>query len=298
MKTLSLRVDVDTLEGSLKGIPQLLRMLDRHQMQASFYFSLGPDNSGKAIRRIFRKGFLSKMRRTGAGKLYGLKTMLYGTLLPAPVIHTRAMAEMRAVKAAGHEVGIHAWDHVQYHDLLDKKSREWLSSWFTRAHDAFETVFSMRARGAVSPAWRCNDSTLEIQEQYRLDYAGDCRGLDAFYPIVNGKTLSTLQVPTTLPTMDELLGCNGMGPEDVNRRILNLIRDDALNVYALHTEAEGGALKDSFAAFLQSLIENEIRVRTLADWTPELAAANPPSRIITRREIEGRAGWVSYSEST
>ncbi|MDR1841811.1 MAG: 4-deoxy-4-formamido-L-arabinose-phosphoundecaprenol deformylase [Holophagales bacterium] len=295
MKTLSLRVDVDTLEGSLKGIPQLLRMLDRHQMQASFYFSLGPDNSGKAIRRIFRKGFLSKMRRTGAGKLYGLKTMLYGTLLPAPVIHTRAMAEMRAVKAAGHEVGIHAWDHVQYHDLLDKKSREWLSSWFARAHDAFETVFSIRARGAVSPAWRCNDSTLEIQEQYQLEYAGDCRGLDAFYPIVKAKALSTLQVPTTLPTMDELLGCNGMGPEDVNRRILNLIRDDALNVYALHTEAEGGALKDSFAAFLQSLIENKIRVRTLADWAPELVAANPPSRIITRREIEGRAGWVSVA---
>jgi len=294
MKTLSLRVDVDTLEGSLKGIPQLLRMLDKHQMQASFYFSFGPDNSGKAIRRIFRKGFLSKMRRTGAGKLYGLKTMLYGTLLPAPIIHPKARAEMRAVQSAGHEVAIHAWDHVQYHDLLDKKSLKWLQEWFQSAHDAFESVFSMKAKGAVSPAWRCNDSTLEIQEQYQLDYAGDCRGFEAFYPIVNGKTLSTLQVPTTLPTMDELLGWNGMGPEDVNSHILNLLRDDALNVYALHTEVEGGVLKDSFDAFLQSLKENHIRARTHADWVPELKAANPPSRIITRREIEGRAGWVSY----
>ena len=294
MKTLSLRVDVDTLEGSLKGIPQLLRMLDKHQMQASFYFSFGPDNSGKAIRRIFRKGFLSKMRRTGAGKLYGLKTMLYGTLLPAPIIHPKARAEMRAAQSAGHEVAIHAWDHVQYHDLLDKKSRKWLQDWFQCAHEAFGSVFSMKAKGAVSPAWRCNDDTLEIQEQYQLDYAGDCRGLEAFYPIVNGKTLSTLQIPTTLPTMDELLGWNGMGPEDVNRHILNLIRDDALNVYALHTEVEGGALKDSFDAFLQSLGENHIRIRTHANWVPELKAANPPSQIITRREIEGRAGWVSY----
>jgi len=293
MKTLSLRVDVDTLEGSLKGIPQLLRMLDKHQMQASFYFSFGPDNSGRAIRRVFRKGFLSKMRRTGASKLYGLKTMLYGTLLPAPIIHTKARAEMQAARSAGHEVAIHAWDHVQYHDLLDKKSRKWLQDWFQCAHDAFESVFSMKAKGAVSPAWRCNDHTLEIQEQYRLDYAGDCRGFEAFYPVVNGKTLSTLQVPTTLPTMDELLGWNGMGPEDVNRHILNLIRDDALNVYALHTEVEGGALRDSFDAFLQSLKENRIRVRTHADWVPELIAADPPSRIITRREIEGRAGWVS-----
>jgi len=130
MKTLSLRVDVDTLEGSLKGVPQLLRALDRRRMQAGFYFSFGPDNSGKAVRRAFRKGFLSKMRRTGAGRLYGLKTLLYGTLLPAPLIHPRAGAEMRAARSAGHEVAVHAWDHVQYHDLLDKKSRAWLEEWY------------------------------------------------------------------------------------------------------------------------------------------------------------------------
>ncbi|HEY3270549.1 MAG TPA: hypothetical protein VGJ89_04980, partial [Geothrix sp.] len=80
MKAISLRVDVDTLEGSVTGIPTLLRLLDKHQMRASFYFSFGPDNSGKAIRRIFRKGFLAKMRRTNATKLYGFKTMMYGVL--------------------------------------------------------------------------------------------------------------------------------------------------------------------------------------------------------------------------
>jgi len=294
MQTLALRVDVDTLDGSLRGIPRLLRLLDRRRVRASFYFSFGPDNSGKAIRRVFRKGFLSKMRRTGAGKLYGLRTMLYGTLLPAPVIHKRAAAEMRAAQAAGHEVAIHAWDHVQYHDLLDKKSRKWLEDWFRQAHDAFESMFSLRAKGAVSPAWRCNDNTLEIQENYRLDYAGDCRGFEAFYPIVGGKTLATLQVPTTLPTMDELLGVNGLSPEGVNSRILGLIRDDALNVYALHTEVEGGALVDTFDAFLQGINDRQIRVRTLSDWVPELKAVAPPSKAITRRDIEGRAGWVSW----
>jgi peptidoglycan/xylan/chitin deacetylase (PgdA/CDA1 family) len=294
MQTLALRVDVDTLEGSLKGVPRLLRMLDRHRMQASFYFSLGPDNSGRAIRRIFRKGFLAKMRRTGAGRLYGLKTMLYGTLLPAPVIHTRARAEMRAAGAAGHEVAIHAWDHVQYHDLLDKKSPEWLMEWFRRAHDAFESVFSARAKGAVSPAWRCNDGTLEIQEKYQLDYAGDCRGLEAFYPLVGGRALSTLQVPTTLPTMDELLGVDGLSPEGVNSRIMGLIRHDVLNVYALHAEVEGGAMEGAFGAFLQRINDGQVRVRTLSDWVPELRAAGPPTKAMTRREIEGRAGWVSW----
>jgi len=294
MKTLSLRVDVDTLEGSLKGIPALLRMLDRHNMRASFYFSLGPDNSGKAIRRIFRKGFLEKMRRTNAGKLYGFKTMMYGVLLPAPIIHTRAAAVMRQAREAGHEVAIHGWDHVQYHDLLDRKSRVWLQDWFDRAHGAFAEVFGEQARGAVSPAWRCNEATLEIQEAFGLDYAGDCRGTEPFFPIVKGRTFQTLQIPTTLPTMDELLGLEDMGGHEVNAHLWELLREDALNVYALHTEVEGGALAPVFDAFLVGLKDREIRILTHADWLPELRKTNLPAREITRRESVGRAGWVSW----
>jgi undecaprenyl phosphate-alpha-L-ara4FN deformylase len=294
MKSLSLRVDVDTLEGSIKGIPALLRMLDRHGMRASFYFSLGPDNSGKAIRRIFRKGFLAKMRRTNAGKLYGFRTMMYGLLLPAPIIHKRAAAEMRSAREAGHEVALHAWDHVQYHDLLDRKSRAWLQDWFDRAHGAFADVFGEQARGAVSPAWRANDATLEIQEGFQLDYAGDCRGTRPFYPVVKGQTLKTLQIPTTLPTMDELLGLDGLGGHEVNERLFDLIRDESLNVYALHTEVEGGALASVFDSFLAGLKARETRILTHAEWLPELRKGDLPAREITRREIPGRAGWVSW----
>ena len=293
MKAISLRVDVDTLEGSLAGIPRLLGMLDRHRMRASFYFSFGPDNSGKAIRRVFRKGFLAKMQRTNGPKLYGLRTMLYGTLLPAPTIWKRAAAEMRAAREAGHEVGIHGWDHVQYHDLLDRKSRAWLEDWFARAHEAFAAVFGEPAKGAVSPAWRCNDATLEIQDRYGLDYAGDCRGRAPFYPTIGGRTLKTLQIPTTLPTLDELLGLEGRSPAQANAEVLDLVREDALNVYALHTEVEGGALRDTFDAFLGGLQDRGVEARTHADWLPILLAGNPPAKPILRREIPGRPGWVS-----
>lgn len=294
MKTLSLRVDVDTLEGSIKGIPALLRLLDRHRMQASFYVSLGPDNSGKALRRIFRPGFLAKMRRTNATRLYGFRTMLYGTLLPAPVIHRKAAAVLRSIQAEGHEVGLHAWDHVQYHDLLDRKSEVWLKAWFDQAHEAFAEVFGRPAEGAVSPAWRCNDTTLLLQEGRGLAYAGDCRGTEPFYPVVQGRTLPTLQIPTTLPTLDELLGLDGLGPAEVNAKVLSLIREDALNVYALHTEVEGGALAEAFDALLGGIQAEGIRVRTHRDWLPELKAQHPPARPVSRRDIPGRAGWVSW----
>ena len=295
MKTISLRVDVDTLEGSLRGIPTLLRILDRQHVRASFYFCFGPDNSGKAIRRIFRKGFLEKMIRTKAVGMYGLKTMMYGVLLPAPIIWKSAIAQMRQVRESGHEVAIHGWDHVCYHDYLDFKSKAWLSDWLVKAHEAFTTVFGINAKGSVSPAWRCNDNTLILQETYKLDYAGDCRGYVPFYPIVGGNVLTTLQIPTTLPTMDELLGVDKCGPAQANSHLWDLVRDDALNVYTLHAEAEGGMLSESFEAFLEGLRHREVRTLTHEELAIEWKRGEIPSCVIGRQVIPGRAGWVSFA---
>jgi hypothetical protein len=80
----------------------------------------------------------------------------------------------------------------------------------------------------------------------------------------------------------------------VNREVWDLVREDALNVYALHTEVEGGALFETFDAFLAGLNDRGVTARTHADWLPELLAAKPPAKAITRREIPGRAGWVSW----
>ena len=80
----------------------------------------------------------------------------------------------------------------------------------------------------------------------------------------------------------------------MNEQVWDLIREDALNVYALHTEVEGGALAETFEAFLKGLRDREVRVRTHADWVPEFKAGQLPARVITRREIPGRAGWVSF----
>ena len=80
--------------------------LKRHDAGATFLFSLGPDHTGRALRRVFRPGFLQKVSRTSVVSNYGIKTLLYGTLLPGPDIGKRCAPLMRAVRDAGHEVGI------------------------------------------------------------------------------------------------------------------------------------------------------------------------------------------------
>lgn len=78
---LALKIDIDTFQGTKYGTPNLLRLLKELNIKATFFTSLGPDNSGKAIIRVFTKGFLKRMAKLGPVKTYGFKTMFYGTFL-------------------------------------------------------------------------------------------------------------------------------------------------------------------------------------------------------------------------
>src|SRR5215211_4092940 len=109
---LGLKIDVDTWRGTLEGVPRLIEALKRNAVGATFLFSLGPDHTGRAIKRVFRHGFLDKVSRTSVVEHYGVRTLLNGTLLPGPDIGRPSgigAAIMRRVRDGGFEVGIHCW---------------------------------------------------------------------------------------------------------------------------------------------------------------------------------------------
>ena len=61
MPRLALKVDADTYRGTLIGVPRLVELLRREKAGATFLFSLGPDHTGRAIKRVFRPGFFGKV---------------------------------------------------------------------------------------------------------------------------------------------------------------------------------------------------------------------------------------------
>ena len=136
-KFIYLKVDVDTYLGMKRGVPQLLNLFREFRVKATFFLSFGPDKSGRAIFNIWRqKGFLKKMLRTRAPALYGFRTMLYGTLIPAPMIAVRFPDIVRRIEDGGHEVGVHAWDHRLWQDHLDDLSPQRIQSEFEQAFEA------------------------------------------------------------------------------------------------------------------------------------------------------------------
>ncbi|MDD2338403.1 MAG: 4-deoxy-4-formamido-L-arabinose-phosphoundecaprenol deformylase [Geobacteraceae bacterium] len=291
--SIAIKVDVDTYSGTRNGVPRLLEILDSYGIKATFYFSMGPDNSGKAIRRIFtRKGFLKKMIRTKAPSMYGIKTLLYGTILPAPQIAGSFPLILQSAFAKGHEVGIHCWDHVYWHDTLPKMSLDKVQGEFDKAGHKFHEIFGCRAETTAAPGWTVSPASLKAQDSMALRYCSDSRGDSPFYPVVEGKLYSTLQIPTTLPTMDELLGADGISPGSVNDHYLSLIKP-GLNVHTIHAELEGGCMADVFKDFLQRLQKVNARFISLSQVAEEALIDSPPACGLVMKEIPGRAGLVA-----
>ncbi len=296
---IALRVDVDTDRGTHEGVPKLLRLLDQAGARASFYFSLGPDNTGRAIFRVFkRKGFLKKMQRTSALQVYGLRTVLSGTLLPAPLIGRKNSAVIKSVAAAGHEIGVHAWDHVAWHDGVENWPEEKIRGWYKKAFDAFAEATGTPARASCAPAWKTSDAALKVLEEFKLDYATDCRGLAPFFPKVGGAAMKTLQLPATTPTLDEILGREDVDQTDLNGYLLKRLDPAGFNCHTLHTELEGQHFPDLFLDLLQCMKAAGYSFTTLGEWAAELK--NNPAAIPVKgmeyREVPGRSGLLSVEQ--
>jgi peptidoglycan/xylan/chitin deacetylase (PgdA/CDA1 family) len=319
MPLLALKVDVDTYRGTLEGVPRLVDLFAKHDVKATFFFSLGPDTSGKAIKRVFRKGFIKKVLSANPAASYGLRTMLYGTLLPAPDIGGRkeTVARMREAGAAGHAVGIHAWDHIDWHDRLPRMARAEIEEVVAKEHARFQEIFGKPATLQAAPGWTATPLSVEVQEAHGIVATSDTRGDEPFFSIrADGAPSKVLEIPSTLPTLDELLALPLRGAGTQAERACEFlrmgVREDAapgggeaaraagslppLHVHSIHTEIEGGTVFAApFAELLAAWKSDGVDFLTFEEICRTLLSARTPAG--NAREQIGipvkRLGWTS-----
>jgi undecaprenyl phosphate-alpha-L-ara4FN deformylase len=293
MTPIGLRIDVDTLRGTRVGVPNLLRLLDRHHIRATFFFSVGPDNMGRHLWRLMRPAFLKKMLRSRAASLYGWDILLKGTFGPGPLIGKRSADTIREAARAGHEIGLHAWDHHRWQTRVEHMDEEAASREIACGWHPLSGIIGRVPDCAAAPGWRITSAALKAREKFPVRFNSDCRGQEIFRPVVEGKTLCQLQVPTTLPTYDEMIGRH-CSPATYNKTLLEMIRPERLNVLTLHAEVEGIACLPLFQDFLESARQQGRGLVPLGDLLVETTGIRE-ARIL-KEQIHGREGWLACQE--
>lgn len=292
---LALKIDVDTDRGTRHGVPNLLADCRKFGVPACFLFSLGPDQTGRAITRVSRPGFFQKVSRTSVVQLYGIRTLLNGTLLPAPHIGLRNETVMRAVRDAGFEIGIHCFNHYRWQDYVHTMSAEAVQAEFDAARLEFRRIFGTEAITAGAPGWQANTNSRDAYDHAGLLYASDTRGRSPHFIRTGGRTFTTLEIPSTLPTLDELLGRPEYPDAGIVPHLMSLLRSDALNVFTLHAELEGIGKRALFGEFLAAIKRAGVEIVSLEQTARNLLAKHGAIPVCEMRQepVDGRSGLVA-----
>lgn len=291
---LALKIDADTLRGTREGVPALIDALGEAGAGATFLFSLGPDHTGRALRRIFRPGFFGKVSRTSVLEHYGVRTLLYGTLLPGPDIGRRAGAFMRRARDSGFEVGVHCFDHTEWQDFVSRRDEPWTRRQMTLAVERFRDVFGDSPQVHGAAGWQMNQAALALEEELGFVYASDTRGASPFVPMLAGRRSRCPQLPTTLPTLDELIGVDAITVDNVHTQLLERTASLRANhVFTLHTELEGMKLLPVFRRLLQGWKQQGYELVSMANQLAALNINTLPAALVGQGTVPGRSGELA-----
>ena len=252
-----LRIDVDTYRGTREGVPRLLDMLDEAQIKATFFFSVGPDNMGRHLWRLIKPQFFWKMMRSKAASLYGWDILLAGTAWPGKPIGKDLGHLMRQTLDAGHEVGLHAWDHHGWQANAGRWSEAQLIEQIRRGVDTLSDITGQAVECSAAAGWRADERVVQAKQAFGFRYNSDCRGHSLFRPRLADGSLGAPQIPVA--------------------------------------EVEGILMANDFRQLLAQARARDIHFHPLRDLLPA-ALDSLPAGQLSRGVLDGREGWLGVQQ--
>jgi peptidoglycan/xylan/chitin deacetylase (PgdA/CDA1 family) len=224
---------------------------------------------------------------------YGVQTLLYGTLLPGPDIGKRCADVLRRVRDSGFEVGIHTWDHVKWQDGVAQADTEWTAWQMALAAQRHREIFGEEPMVHGAAGWQMNREAFRLTQRMGFTYASDTRGTHPFLPVIDAEIVACPQFPTTLPTMDELIGLDGVRPENVADTLLAKTAEHREHVYTLHAELEGMKLSAGFEKLLEGWKEQGYQLVAMRDLVFGRDPFHLPMHEVIAGTVPGRSGTLA-----
>ncbi|MBV8466079.1 MAG: polysaccharide deacetylase family protein [Burkholderiales bacterium] len=292
---LAIKIDVDTVAAARDNVPRLVELLQAVEADATFFFNMGPDRSGRAGGKLFQVGESGGQQRRNwrHAKPRGA-SRFYGTLLPTPLCVKRAQQTMRAVQQVGYETGIRGWDWVDWVKQSAQADEAWMKGELVSACAAYEQVFGQRPKAIALPAWRAHRGAFRLQQRLELEYGSDTRGTHPFLPVIEGEPVCVPQFPTTLPTLAELSSRDKALDNAVETLLAQTAaRSHYAHVFSINAHADGGKRLPQLQQLFAGWREQGYQLGSLRGLYQSLDVTKLPWHTVVQREWPGYAGKLA-----
>jgi|GEM_PF-6459672 len=289
-----LKIDIDTERAMHDCVPRMLEELDKRGLKATFCIPTAEDRSGLALMRAFKqRGFIGKMIRNRAWRVFHPRTFVAGTLLTgrSQISHREMLLKMAQY---GHEIGLHGYSHQVWQDGFEHLDFNAFEDQICLGLDAYRAVFEQEAPFFAAPAWKFNRSTLKALCLHNITISSSCRGYQAGWMQCGADSI--FELPTLPATLDEILP---YGRFDAGREVdtvMSHAEKATLPVFGLHAEFEGGTYIEFFKTLLNRLAETGYQIITISEAAQLLKGENLPELALMWKDITGRTYPVAWVE--
>ncbi|MEM2370858.1 MAG: DUF2334 domain-containing protein [Candidatus Bathyarchaeia archaeon] len=265
----TLRVDVETSNCLLKGMPPLLKILEEYSLEATFFIPMGPDRTLMGFDRSRLKSYL----RLSPLRKFGIKTLL--SWLANPRIDMGELCVKIGLNNLNeHEIALHGYDHAGWAKSIYRKTPREARELFMKGYNEYRRVFGKKPLGFASPEFKWTMESLSLLDELDFLYGSDFRAEAPFKPVMGGKAYKTIQIPVTLPNLEEL-SWSGLNDDRAVKTVVKSIeakiKSGGMAVLLIHPSYEALWKKRQLEAILRYVSENRDKLWTatmgeMAEW--------------------------------
>lgn len=206
--------------------------------------------------------------------------------LPDHAAHVKIAAE------AGFEVGLRVVATPPWWSRLSTETPEKYEERLLALHSAHEAALGTPSRLHAAADWSTSPHGLRLTQRLGFAYASDTRGRHPFLPVWDGEIVRCPQIPTTLPTLDELavLGTAG-SPVD---ELLALTANSSLSghVFSLRLTPALTAAPAPLEALLTGWREQGYELTSIQALASQLDMDKLARHEIVVGKVPGRSGTL------
>ena len=236
-----------------------------------------------------------RLWRTKAIRDFDIPALLYGGVVPGPDVGERCAQTMRDVRDSGFETGVRAFDQIEWRRHIGRRDSRWIERQMSLAQSRYENIFGEAPRVHGAAGWQMNRSAYRYTQRLDFAYCSDTRGSHPFLPVYEAELITCPQLPTTLPTLDELIGRDGIGRNNVVEHVLGLTKEMRSwgHVFTANAAFEGSKLLPEFEQLLQGWRQQGYDIVSLHDYMRSFDVRELPCHEVSTGTVAGRPGMVA-----